>query len=115
MIGFLGGALPSLYIGARAATTCVVCCTYAALESVDLVHTGGLVGEHPPTLQAATDGSLVVGEGTTPIPARVVRTIQSGQFTDFAELLPDNLELSSGGCNPEATMLDAAVCVKYSL
>ena len=35
---------------------------------------------------------LVVGEGTPPVPARLVRLIQSGQFIDFAELLPDNIE-----------------------
>ena len=36
---------------------------------------------------------LVVREGTSPVPARLVKLIQSGQFVDFAELLPDNLEL----------------------
>ena len=36
---------------------------------------------------------LVVGEGTPPVPDRLVELIQSGQFVDFAEVLPDNLEL----------------------
>ena len=34
-----------------------------------------------------------MGEGTTPIPARLVRLIQAQKYVDFAELLPDNLEL----------------------
>ena len=34
-----------------------------------------------------------MGEGTTPIPARLVRLIQAQEYVDFAELLPDNLEL----------------------
>ena len=35
----------------------------------------------------------MIGEGTPPVPAKLVKQIQSGQFVDFTELLPDNLEL----------------------
>ena len=40
---------------------------------------------------AASFRPRVVGEGTPPIPARIVKAIQTGQFADFAELLSDNL------------------------
>ena len=61
----------------------------------------GLFGALAPTVQgpAVNAGEaepahpLVVGEGTPPVPARLVRLIQLGQFVDFAELLPGNLEL----------------------
>ena len=61
----------------------------------------GLLGMPAPTVQrpAVNAGEaepahpLVVGEGMPPMPARLVKLIQSGQFVDFAELLPDNLQL----------------------
>ena len=38
-------------------------------------------------------GAVVVGEGILPVPAKLVKQIQSGQFVDFAELLPEHLVL----------------------
>ena len=37
--------------------------------------------------------ACIVGEGTTPMPARLIRLIQAQEYVDFAELLPDDLEL----------------------
>ena len=61
----------------------------------------GLFGTLAPTVQGSVMNAgeakpahtLVVGEGTPPVPARLVRLIKSDQFVDFAELVPDNLEL----------------------
>ena len=61
----------------------------------------GLFGALAPTVQGTAINAgeakpahpLAVGEGMSPVPARLVKLIQSGQFVDFEELLPDNLEL----------------------
>ena len=61
----------------------------------------GLFGTLAPTVQgpAVNAGEAkpahppVVGEGTPPVPARLVKLIQSDQFADFAKPLPHNLEL----------------------
>ena len=39
-------------------------------------------------------GAFSLGESFPPIPARLVKKIQSGEFVDLSELLPDNMELS---------------------
>ena len=48
-----------------------------------IINTGNVTASRP----------VVVGEGTPPVPAKFVKQIQFRQFVDFAELLPDNLEL----------------------
>ena len=45
------------------------------------------------TVLSSSAEACIVGEETTPIPARLVRLIQAQEYVDFAELLPDNLEL----------------------
>ena len=48
-----------------------------------------------PTVTALSSSAkaCIVGERTTPIPARLVRLNQTLEYVDLAELLPDNLEL----------------------
>ena len=48
-----------------------------------------------PTVTALSSSAeaCIVGEGTTPIPTRLVRLIQAQEYVDFAELFPDTLEL----------------------
>ena len=66
-----------------------------ALQEVNLSSPGEAsdlpYGSRAPDLIAV--GSCIVGEGTVSIPARVVRQIQALDYVDFAELLPDNLEM----------------------
>ena len=47
-----------------------------------------------PTVTALSSSAeaCIVREGTSPIPARLVRLIQAQEYVDFAEILPDNLE-----------------------
>lgn len=57
----------------------------SALAFSDTASSGDLV--------VASIRPLVVGEGTSPIPARVVTQTEAGDFVDLAEELPDKLEL----------------------
>lgn len=59
------------------------------LREVDLVHMVGI----DTLASSAVGGSFFLGESFAPIPQKLVQRIQTGEFVDMADLLPDNLEL----------------------
>ena len=47
----------------------------------------------PPPAKKARAAPFPLGEALTPVPGRLVDKILEGEFVDFSELLPDNVEL----------------------
>ena len=44
-----------------------------------------------PRIREKTQAPVYIGGGLPPIPARLVKRIENGQFVEMAELLPDHL------------------------
>ena len=53
----------------------------------------------PPATFLGTQGSLHMGAGLPPVPAKLVDGIEAGEFVDMAELLPDKLGFSKTTLN----------------
>ena len=51
------------------------------------------LSDGPPPAKKACAAPFPLGDALTPVPGRLVDKILQGEFVDFFELLPDNVEL----------------------
>ena len=63
----------------------------------------GIIGEQTPphTDPEEPTAALSIGAGLPPVPCKLVKRIQAGEFIDMAELLPDRLGIRAGNTDKD--------------
>ena len=65
---------------------------------LDHVHT---IGDRTSTEPVEVTATLSIGDGRPPVPCKLVKRLQAGEFLDMAELLPDCLVIRVESTNKD--------------